>query len=377
MIVRRGVEFWVLDSNGQKVLGKYKTKQMAAGAETELLLKSSPNGIPAKTNNARLFIVTKQRAPTLASAMALVRKNGGVVRGARQTVTEWRFKQAEPEAFEEGSTYTEELEAGVFVVLGKRATGEEAGYSMREAMSSAVVDYVAEANELFGDGLSAELEGLFSLMPPINLRPAAFGGSFAYDNAGALVGPEGQGIECEAFPCEPYGTAQFLRTGSGFWRADHGEPFAIDVKLLKLIFKNTQTRCRPLRGDYMHWTDLQAGQPGMYRPAGQVDPADLYIGKWKDPITRQPALGIFGPVAWEQEAASLIQKGLNQISPVIDWQYTLRHDTPTAPAGTYLGPTIIKFALVDEGFFWMDAVRLYKENESRPPSFLYRERHAP
>jgi len=245
MIVRRGVEFWVLDSNGQKVLGKYKTKQMAAGAETELLLKSSPNGIPAKTNNARLFIVTKQRAPTLASAMALVRKNGGVVRGARQTATEWRFKQAEPEAFEEGSTYTEELEAGVFVVLGKRATGEEAGYSMREAMSSAVVDYAAEANELFGDGLSAELEGLFSysVMPPINLRPAVFGGAFAYDGVGALVGPEGQGIECEAFPCEPYGTAQFLRTGSGFWRHDHGEPFSIDAKLLKLIFKNTQTRC--------------------------------------------------------------------------------------------------------------------------------------
>ncbi len=378
MIVRRGVEFWVLDGNGQKVLGKYKTKQMAADQETELLLKSSPNGIPAKSNNARLFIVTKQRAPTLASAMALVRKNGGVVRGARQTATEWRFKQAEPEAFEEGSTYTEELEAGVFVVLGKRATQKEEDYSLRSAMSSAVVDYAAEANELFGDGLGAELDALFySLMPPINLRPAAFGGAFAYDGVGALVGPEGQGIECEAFPCEPYGTAQFLRTGSGFWRQDHGEPFAIDVKLLKLIFKNTQLRGRPLRGDYMHWTNLEAAQPGMYRPCGWVDPADLYISKWRDPMTKEAALGIFGPVAWEQEGATLIQKGLNQISPVIDWQYTLRHDTPTAPAGTYLGPTIIKFALVDEGFFWMDAVRLYKGNESRAPSFIYRERQAP
>ncbi len=364
MIVRRGVEFWVLSGDGSKVLGKYKTRTLAADAEVELLLKASPNGIPAKSNNAKLFIVTKERAPSLGLAMALVRKHGGLVRGARQTLTEWRFKQAEPEAFEEGSTYNEELEAGVYVVLGKRVGEAAEGYRLEDAE--------AEAAELFGVGLSGELAALFGVAP----NPTAFGGAFAYDAAGSLVGPEGQGIECEAFPCEPYGTAQFLRTGSGFWRHDHGEPFAIDVKLLKLIYKNTQTRGRPLRGDYLHWTDLQAGQPAQYRACGWVDPADLFISKWRDPMTKQPALGIFGPVAWEAEGASLIQKGLNQISPVIDWQYTLRHDTPTAPAGTYLGPTITKFALVDEGFFWMDAVRLYKEHETPRPSFIYRERVA-
>lgn len=357
MIVRRGVEFWVLSGDSKKVLGRYKTRALAAAYESELLSKASPNGVPAKQTGAQLYIVLKSRAPTLASAMSLVRKHGGIIRGSRQTADSWRFKQAEKEVFEEGSHYTEELEAGVFVVIAKPL--EEELYGL----------FAGAQEEAFGLEADRWVADLLGSQP----GPSAFGGAFSYDALGGLVGPEGQGLENEAFPCVPYGKVQFLRTGSGFWRQDHGAPFAIDRNLLKLILKNTQIRSRPLRGDFMHWTDLSAGQPAQYRACGYANPADLFIGKWTDPQVATQEFGIFGPVAWTEESALLISKGLNQISPVIDWQYTLRHDTGTHVAGTFLGPTIVKFALVDEGFFWMDSIRLYKEHESRA-SFLYRER---
>lgn len=331
------------------MLGRFPTREKAVAQEQAILAQTSPNGIPAKPKNLRDFIVLKAKAPTLAAAASLVRKHGGIVRSQRQTADSWRFKQADRELFVDGSHYLEELEAGVFVVI---ATPIE-----------------QEAQSLYSNA-EAEAAALFA-----EPKPSAFGGAFAYDLLGAgLVGPEGQGLAVEAFPCTPYGRAQFLRTGTGFWRKDHGEAFAIDKPLLKLIYRNTLIRSRPIRGDFMHWSDLAEANASQYRPAGWAKPSDLALSKWRDPQTGLAETGIFGPVAWENEAAVLIQKGLNQISPVIDWQYTLRHDVAGYAAGTYLGPTIIKFALVDEGFFWMDAVRLYKENETPSPSFLYRER---
>ena len=356
MIIRRGVEFWVTTPDGQKVLGRFATRQAAANEEQTLLSQASPNGVPAKATNARDIIVLKSRAATAGAAAALVRKHSGVVRGIRQTADSWRFKQAERDLFVDGSHYTEELEAGVYIVLATPI--EQTAYSLLSGAELA-------AGELLGG-----LEALYSEAR----RPAAFGGVFAYDALGALVGPQGESLAQEAFPCVPYGKSQFLRTGSGFWRQDHGAPFAIDKPLLKLIYKNTLIRARPLRGDFMHWTNEKGiNQPAMLRPCGWANPADLFIGRWQDPQRGTPELGIFGPVAWEDEGALLVNKGLNQISPVIDWQYTLRHDSGEYKAGTYLGPCITKFALVDEGFFWMDAVRLYKEHESHR-GYLYHAR---
>jgi hypothetical protein len=352
MIVRRGAYFVVMSADGLRELKKFGTRQSAEGEHSTLLAGDSTNGRPANsTHLQRDFIVLKQRAPTLAAAASLVRKHGGKVRGHRQTADSWRFKQAERDLFVDGSHYTEELEAGVFVVLATPL--EDTAYSLMESAN-------VEASQLIG-------------MFTQEVRPSAFGGAFAYDQSGVLVNDIGSTLEQACFPCEPYGRAQFLRTGSGFWRKDHGEPFAIDKNLLKMIFKNTQIRGRDLRCDYMHWTDQDSQHAEQFVPAGWARPCDLYIAKFTDQLTRQPEFGIFGPVAWEDKGAVLIQRGLNQISPVIDWQYTLRHDTPTHPAGTYLGPTITKFALVDEGFFWMEAIRLYKDNESAAPSFLYRE----
>jgi len=173
------------------------------------------------------------------------------------------------------------------------------------------------------------------------------------------------------FRAEATGRVQLMRTGSGFWRSDHGAPFTIDKKLLSTIVRNTQMRARPLRGDYMHWSNMDRENIEDYRPSGYIDPMSLTIEPWRSPEGTKEA-GIFAPVVWTPEAKALLDTGVNQISPVIDWSHRLRWDTRDAPAGTLIGPTITRWALCDEGFFWMDPARYY-HSTGAPEGFLYSE----
>ncbi len=171
------------------------------------------------------------------------------------------------------------------------------------------------------------------------------------------------------------GLVQILRTGSGFWRSDHGH-FAIDEALLRQILANTQTVGRPLRVDYMHWANAGFGD-GLFdlvKAAQDVDPADLLILPWIEPETGAEGWGIFAPVEWTGEARAAIHAGVDQISPVIDWAHHLSADVPGVKAGTRLGPTIVGISLVDEGFFRMDPVQLYQRGTVFPTSFaLFQE----
>jgi hypothetical protein len=175
------------------------------------------------------------------------------------------------------------------------------------------------------------------------------------------------------YKVEPTGRVQLARTGSGFWRRDHGAPFSVDEGALRLLLRNTQIRRRPIRVDFMHWANCDLGDElGDYAAAGELNPFLLQVEAWLEPATQAPGFGIFGPGAWTPAGWSSIAAGIDEISPVIDWAFVLPEDTPEAPAGTVLGPTIIGASLVDRGFFWMDKVRLYSE---RPQggSYLYQE----
>jgi hypothetical protein len=175
------------------------------------------------------------------------------------------------------------------------------------------------------------------------------------------------------FTAKASGRVQFARTGSGFYRRDHGKPFSIDEDLLRLLLRNTQIRRRPIRIDFMHWANCDLGEElGDYGKAGEADPAVLEIAPWVEPTTGAAGFGIFGPAAWTEAGEAGVEAGIDEISPVIDWAYTLPEDTPEFPAGTVIGPTIIGASLVDRGFFWMDKVRLYSERLGEG-AFLYQE----
>lgn len=176
------------------------------------------------------------------------------------------------------------------------------------------------------------------------------------------------------------GQIQILRTGSGFWRWDHGAAFSIDKALLAKILRNTQLRSRPLRVDFMHWSNGdQADDLDELMKAGEVDPRQIYLAPWRDPATGAKESGLFCPVTWTGVGADAAYNGLDEISPVIEWEYVLPFTvtTPegvTIPAGTFLGPTITGISLVDQGFFWMDKVRTYHASHgARLLASLYQE----
>ncbi len=178
-----------------------------------------------------------------------------------------------------------------------------------------------------------------------------------------------------AYRVQTSGLVQILRTGPGFWRADHGH-FAIDEALLRQILANTQLAARPLRVDYMHWSNAGHGS-GLFdlvKAAADVDPQSIQVLPWVEPETGAEGWGLFAPVEWTGEARSAIYAGIDQISPVIDWGHHLAADVPGAKAGTRIGATIVGISLVDEGFFRMDPVRLYQRGTVVPTSFaLYQE----
>ncbi len=175
------------------------------------------------------------------------------------------------------------------------------------------------------------------------------------------------------------GQIQILRTGTGFWRWDHGAAFAIDKALLARILKNTQLRSRPLRMDFMHWANGDQGEGlGDLMKAGDVDPKTIVMTPWKDPQTGAKEFGLFCPVVWTTLGADAAYRGLDEISPVIEWEYQLPFSVVDAsgaviPAGTMLGPTITGLSLVDQGFFWMNKVRTYSAHGARQRASLYQE----
>ncbi len=176
------------------------------------------------------------------------------------------------------------------------------------------------------------------------------------------------------------GQIQILRTGSGFWRWDHGERFSIDKPLLLRIFKNTLIRGRPLRMDFMHWANGDGSDEiAQLLKAAEVDPTWIYCASWKAPNTGTKEWGLFCPAVWTTKGANAAYGGLDEISPVIEWEYKLPFDSidPTTgavvPAGTFLGPTITGLSLVDQGFFWMDKVRTYSAHGARQRASLYQE----
>lgn len=171
------------------------------------------------------------------------------------------------------------------------------------------------------------------------------------------------------------GLVQILRTGSGFWRGDHGF-FSIDEALLRQILANTQTVGRPIRVDFMHWANAgrASGLEHLAKAAEPVDPRDLVCLPWVEPETGAEGWGIFAPINWTWEARHAISEGVDQISPVIDWAHHLSASVPGVEAGTFLGATILGISLVDEGFFQMDPVRLYQKGTTVPGSEpLYQE----
>lgn len=182
------------------------------------------------------------------------------------------------------------------------------------------------------------------------------------------------------FPVESSGRIQLARTGTGFWRRDHPKRFAIDQALLSLMLCNTQLRKRPLRMDFMHYANASQSMPvEALGEAGCVDPADIVMIEWVEPATETRGWGLFAPSSFTAAGRCAIEAGVDEISPVIDWQYSLPEDVTdpetgeTIPAGTMVGPCIIGLSLVDRGFFWMDKVKLYSEGGAQPHASLYQE----
>jgi hypothetical protein len=181
------------------------------------------------------------------------------------------------------------------------------------------------------------------------------------------------------FTPEPSGRVQLARTGSGFWRHNHGAAFAIDKELLAQMLYNTQLRKRPVRMDFMHYANGKEGMPiEALGAAGCIDPADITLEPWTEPSTGAAGFGLFAPNSWKEAGWKAVQDGVDEISPVIAWEFVLSEDAidpatgEVIPAGTMIGPTITGVSLVDRGFFWMDKVQLYSEAGSTRAS-LYQE----
>lgn len=182
------------------------------------------------------------------------------------------------------------------------------------------------------------------------------------------------------FTPEPSGRVQLARTGSGFWHPDHPKAFSIDKELIALLLHNTQLRKRPVRMDFMHYANGRDGMPiEQLGAAGCIDPEDITLEPWTEPSSGAQGFGLFAPNSWTEAGWCAVKDGIDEISPVIAWEFKLTEDAidpetgETIPAGTMIGPTITGVSLVDRGFFWMDKVKLYSEVAGRPRASLYQE----